>query len=185
MSSLPRWARIGWVVLALVVLGYAGWRWSMSRAPRGVVPVNAADTSSVGMRSMTVYFPDAQGERLVSETREMLEQDALHDRVAQLVRALDEGPSQGGVAVLPTGTAVTHAYLDDQGLLTLDLSGAFRQAFTGGARTEELAIGSLLRTLGDNLPEVRHILIICGGAPIPSLAGHVPLDRPLDPHDWP
>ena len=185
MNKFPRWARIGALLITLAVLGYAGWRLWASRAPGGVVPVVAADTTQAGMRSMTLYFPDAQGERLRSETREMLEQEGLHERVAQLVQALDEGPTHGGVAVLPAGTSVLHAYLDDQGLLTLDLSGAFRQSFVGGARTEELAIGSLVRTLGDNLPEVKHVLLVCGGAPLVSLAGHLPLDQPLDPHDWP
>ncbi len=185
MSKLSRLARVGLLLGALVVLGFAGVRWWASRAPRGVVASVAADTTQAGMRSMTLYFPDALGERLVSEPREMLEQDALHDRVAQLVQALDEGPTHGGVAILPAGTLVMHAYLDDQGLLTLDLSGAFRQAFVGGTRSEELLVASLVRTLGDNLPEVKRVLLVCGGSPIASLAGHLPLDRPLDPHDWP
>ncbi len=185
MNRIPRFARLGFIALALAVLTYASWQLWTSRAPRGVVPGVAADTTQTGMRSMTLYFPDATGERLVSETREMLEQLLLHDRVAQLVQALDEGPTQGGVAILPAGTSVMHAYLDDQGMLTLDLSGAFRRAFSGGARSEELAVASLVRTVGDNLPEVKRVLLVCGGAPIPSLAGHLPLDRPLDPHDWP
>ena len=78
-----------------------------------------------------------------------------------------------------------HAYLDDRGLLTLDLSRAFQQGFKGGSRAEELAVGSLVRTLGANVPEVKRVLIVCGGAAIPSLAGHVPLDQPLDTQDWP
>ncbi len=185
MNRFPLWARVGAMMLTLAVLAYAGWRLWVSRAPGGVVPVVAADTTQAGMRSMTLYFADAEGERLRSETREMVEQEGLHERVAQLVQALDEGPMRGGVAVLPAGTSVLHVYLDDQGLLTLDLSGAFRQSFNGGGRTEELAIGSLLRTLGDNLPEVKGVLLVCGGAPITSLGGHLPLDQPLDPHDWP
>ncbi|MEO5988984.1 MAG: GerMN domain-containing protein [Candidatus Eisenbacteria bacterium] len=185
MNKSSRLARAALLTGALVVLVLVGVRWWASRAPRGVVASLPADSTQAGMRSMTLYFPDPLGERLMSETREMLEQETLHERTAQLVQALGEGPTRGGVTILPTGTAVMHAYLDDQGLLTLDLTGAFRQAFTGGARTEELAVGSLLRTLSDNLPEVKRVQLICGGTPITSLAGHLPLDRPLDPHDWP
>ena len=77
-----------------------------------------------------------------------------------------------------------HAYLDDTGMLTLDLSRAFQQGFRGGTRAEELAVGSLVRTLGANVPEA-HRVLSCNGAPIASLAGHVPLDQPLDLQDWP
>ena len=77
-----------------------------------------------------------------------------------------------------------HVYLDDGGLLTLDLSRAFRQGFHGGSRAEEFAVGSLVRTIASNLPEVKQVRLVCGGAPLTTLGGHVALDRPLDPDDW-
>jgi len=42
-----------------------------------------------------------------------------------------------------------------------------------------------VRTLGDNVAEVKQVRIVCEGAPLASLGGHVPLDRPLDVADWP
>jgi len=69
--------------------------------------------------------------------------------------------------------------------MKLDLSRAFRQDFRGGSSAEYLAVASLVRTLGANLPEVKRVLLVCGGAPIVSLGGHLPLDRPLDVADWP
>src|SRR5213075_813296 len=84
------------------------------------------------------------------------------------------------VAALPAGTSVLHVYLDDHGLMTLDLSGAFRQRFRGGSSTEYLAIASLVRTLGANLPEVKRLLVVCGGRAIASLRAHVGLVRPVD-----
>ena len=36
-----------------------------------------------------------------------------------------------------------------------------------------------------NVPEAKRIRIVCGGAAISTLGGHFPLDRPLDPDDWP
>ncbi|HEV2104992.1 MAG TPA: GerMN domain-containing protein, partial [Candidatus Eisenbacteria bacterium] len=122
---------------------------------------------------------------LVAESRELPAGGGLDARAGGLVDALVQGPAHGGLAVLPAGTAVLHAYLDDRGQLTLDLSRAFRQGFRGGSRAEELAVGSLVRTLAANLPDVKRVLIVCGGAPLGSLGGHVPLDQPLDPHDWP
>ena len=104
----------------------------------------------------------------------------LHERVAALVAELDRGPRGRGVAALPAGTAVLHVYLDDEGLLTLDLSRAFLQNFRGGSGAEYLAVASLVRTLGANEPEVRQVLIVCGGTPLQTLGGHLPLDRPFD-----
>jgi len=48
-----------------------------------------------------------------------------------------------------------------------------------------LAVGALVRTLGDNLPEVKRVMIVCEGVPLASLGGHLPLDRPLELADWP
>ena len=46
-------------------------------------------------------------------------------------------------------------------------------------------MAALVRTLADGLPEVKQVLIVCEGTPLASLGGHLPLDRPLDPADWP
>lgn len=171
------------VLVAVVLAGVAGWRlWSARQSP---APAAAVDSTQAGVRAVTLWFADDSGDSLVVETREMLEAADLHGRVAALVEALGQGPRRRGVAVLPPGTTLLHAYVDGSGLLTLDLSRAFQQGFRGGARAEALAVGSLVRTLGANVPEVRSVLFVCNGAPIASLAGHVPLDRPIDVSDWP
>ena len=188
MTSSPR----RWIVLAtlatlgaLGAFGWAGWR-EMRRRSDAVAAAAAAaaapDTMQAGMRAVTLWFASADGDSLVSETRELQEQEALHERVSALVAALDQGPLRRGLAVLPAGTSVLHVYLDDRGLLTLDLSRAFQQGFRGGSRAEDLAVEAIVRTIGDNVPEVRHILFTCGGAPLATLGGHVPLDRPIGVH---
>jgi len=69
--------------------------------------------------------------------------------------------------------------------MTLDLSRAFVQGFHGGSTAEYLAIASLVRTIADNVPEVKRLLLVCGGEPLSTLGGHLPLDRPIDVSDWP
>jgi hypothetical protein len=137
------------------------------------------------VKAVRLYFGAADGDSLVAEPREMIEPSGLHDRVAALVAELDRGPRGRGVAVLPAGTSVLRVFLDDRGLMTLDLSGAFRQRFRGGSTAEYLAVASLVRTLGANVPEARRVVVICAGRPIATLGGHLPLDRPLDVSDWP
>lgn len=162
-------AVLAWLALRLV-------------APRDVAPPLGAlsDSSSVGLKAVRLYFAAASGDSLVGEARELPEVQGLRERVTALVNELGRGPTGRGVGVMPTGTAVLHVYLDDRGLMTLDLSRAFRQSFRGGSTAEYLAVGSLVRTLGANLPEVKRVQLTCAGTTIESLGGHLPLDRPID-----
>jgi germination protein M len=178
-----RWAVLGGLVLA--VLAWAAWQWSrQAGAPAAPGPA-AADSVDSGFRAVRLWFVAPSGDSLVSEAREVIEQTDLRERVAVLVGELARGSAQGRLSLLPAGTTARHVYLDEGGRLTLDLSAAFRTGFRGGAGAEELAVAALVRTLADNLPEVKQVLIVCEGAPLASLGGHLPLDRPLDPADWP
>jgi len=182
---LPGMRLRGWILIGLgaVALGLAARAWFAGQAEpdRESAP---ADTIA-GVRSVTLWFASPDGDSLIAEARELPEQSEMHARAAALVAALAGGPRQGGVRTLPQGTELLHAYMDPAGVLTLDLSRPFRQGFDGGARAEELVLGSLVRTLSANVPEARRIRVVCGGVALASLGGHFPLDRPLDPSDWP
>ena len=169
--------------LTLLALAWFALHWARTREAPGAAVV--ADSTAAGVRSARLYFAAADGDSLVVEPREVLESVTLHERVAGLVAELDRGPRGDGVAALPAGTAALHVFLDEHGLLTLDLSRAFEHGFHGGTGAEYLAIASLVRTIADNVPEVKRVLIVCGGRPIATLGGHLPLDQPLDINDWP
>ena len=171
------------VALGIAVLAWAAIQFSRRESPRP--SFTGVDSVSTGVRSVQLWFASPAGDSLVSESRDLVEATALHERVAGLIAELERGPENRGVKVLPQGTSLLHVYLDDRGLLTVDLSRAFQQNFRGGSGAEQLAIGSLVRTLAANVPQVRQILLVCGGEPIASLGGHIPLDRPLDVSDWP
>jgi hypothetical protein len=155
-----------------------------ARGPATIEPARP-DSVSTGYRSVRLYFAAPAGDSLIGESRELADAQTLHERVAALVGELDRGPTGGGVAALPVGTSVLHVYLDDRGLMTLDLSRVFVQGFRGGSRAEYLAVASLVRTLAANLPEVKRVLLVCGGAPLTSLGGHLPLDRPIEVAEMP
>lgn len=174
------------VGLVLAVLGWLGARWVSRSTEPPVTRVAVLDTlSAAGLRAARLYFAVADGGGLIAEARDLPERSDLHERVTQLVAELDRGPRGAGVAALPPGTSVLHVYLDDRGLMTLDLSRAFRERFEGGTTAEYLALASLVRTLAANVPQVKRVLIVCAGAPLATLGGHLPLDRPLDVSDWP
>jgi len=172
-------------LLAIAVLAWLAWTWTRGRPETPGAGAVSEDSTAVGVKAARLYFGSPDGDSLVVEPREMIETSGLHARVAKLVAELDRGPRGRGVAVLPAGTTVLRVFLDDRGLMTLDLSGAFRRRFRGGSTAEYLAVASLVRTIGANLPEVKRVLLICAGRPIATLGGHLPLDRPLDVSDWP
>jgi spore germination protein GerM len=187
-TRAPRGARVFAFILGgliLAVLAWAAWRWSRRSGELTVVDPAVSDTVGTGFRSAQLWFVARSGESLVSEPREVIDQTGLHERVAALLDELVRGPAGAGLTLLPAGTTLRHVYLDERGLLTLDLSGAFRSGFGGGAGAEELAVGALVRTLGDNLSGVKCVVIVCEGVSLASVGGHLPLDRPLDPADWP
>jgi len=169
-------------LLAVAAAIYAGWRlWAPATEE---VPVPApADTTGEGVRVVTLWVAADTGDSLVALSQPMVEREDLHARLEALVEALSR-PTRRGVPALPAGTTVLHAYLDERGLLVLDLSRSFAQGFNGGSRAEDMAVGSLLRTVGANVPQVRRVLLTCDGAALASLGGHVPLDRPLEIQDW-
>ena len=172
------------VALALGALAWAGWTFVLAPRRAAVAEISA-DSSAAGYRAVRLFFASPAGDHLVSESRELPESATLHERVAGLVSELDRGPAGSGVAALPPGTSLLRVFLDEDGLMTVDLSRAFQQGFRGGTGAEYLAIASLVRTLAANVPEVKHVLIVCGGEPIATLGGHLPLDRPLDVTEMP
>lgn len=184
----PRGVRRAFVVMLGLALVAFGANWIAQRRAASPAPVPlppSADSTGGGVRSVRLWFAAADGDSLVGEVREIVEPAGLHEKVARLVEELDRGPRGNGVPALPAGTSVLRVYLDDRGLMTLDLSGAFLQGFHGGSTGEYLAVASLVRTLGANLPEVKRVMLVCASRPVASLGGHLPLDRPLDVTDWP
>lgn len=170
--------------LAFAVLAWAAWRYSVVRPPSEPAPARP-DSVSTGLRAARLFFASPDGDSLVSESRDVAESGVLHERVASLIAELARGPHGSAVTSLPSGTSLLHVYLDDRGLMTLDLSPDFARGFHGGSAAEYMAVASLLRTLGANVPEVRRVLIVCGGQPLATIGSHIPGDQPFDVQDWP
>jgi hypothetical protein len=150
------------------------------RGPPSAGDAAARDTTHEQARTVRLYFASPGGDSLVGETREQASRPGLHERVENLVRELVRGSRAGGVPLLPSGTAVRHVYLDHRGLMTLDLTPAFRDRIHGGSTAEYLALGSLIRTVFANVPEARRLRLVCAGEPMETLAGHIACDLPFD-----
>lgn len=76
---------------------------------------------------------------------------------------------------LPGETRLLEFYLLQDGTGVADFSEALANRTPSGIGTEQLAVESIVRTLEENVPEVKRLKILVRGAEVEALAGHVDL----------
>jgi spore germination protein GerM len=175
------------MILLVIAVGLAvGVIWWFRHRPVDHAIVSAEVAVPRGTRALELYFPTSSGDGLALETREVVEDDTQGESLVRtVVNALLEGPAEPNlVRAFPRGVRLLHAFKDPDGALYLDFSQSLRTEFHGGSTAEEQLVGSLLRTLSANVPDLSRVTIISGGQPIYSLGGHVRLDGPLAVSDW-
>ncbi len=132
-----------------------------------------------------LFFASADSAAVFSEVRTLALPENSSERLRTLVRELASGPGSGGLRVLPTGTSLRGAYSTDGGeTLILDFTRDFRSNLHWGSTWERLALRSLLRTLGANMPGARRVQILVEGQVVESLGGHYDVSVPLDLDEW-
>lgn len=117
-------------------------------------------------RRLSLYFPDAQGRYLISESHSLsLDEDSSLERyvMEELLRGPND-PSLG--SAIPAGTELLSCSTEG-GVCTVDLSEEFLLARPQTALGERLAIYSIVNSLG-TLSNVKSVRILCEGAPVPT-----------------
>ncbi|MGH7724374.1 MAG: GerMN domain-containing protein [Candidatus Eiseniibacteriota bacterium] len=171
-------------ILAVVAAGLAIWYFRTREAKPGFETGDVALPR--GTRAIELYFPDARGQDLLLETREVVEESVEGEALVRtVVSELLRGPEgHDARPVFPDGVTLAHVYRDPGGGLYLDFSTRLRSGFRGGSTTEILLVSSLLRTLAANVPGVNRVSITAGGQSLPTLGGHLRLDGPLIVSEW-
>ena len=150
--------------------------------------VAATDTTdaAAGTRSVQLVFGSGDARSLLSEQRQLPSSNHLEDELRAAMQALCAGPlTRGAVATLPRGTRVLGVFYDERkGAVLVDFSRELRERHPGGSAAERATVDAILRTIALNFPEVRACTLLIEGAQAETLAGHVALDRPLDPRRW-
>ena len=158
-------------------------------------------TPIAGQR-VALYFASADDDLFHAEVREI---PASADDAAQLralAAAVIEGPRAPGLLKsFPDGWTLRGAYRLHEGIAVLDLSPPASPApiepppvgppapesvggaprWQTGSHEEETAAQALLVTVAKNLPDVAKVLLLIGGEPAETLAGHLDLTHPLVP----
>lgn len=136
-------------------------------------------------RQIRLYFP-GDDLRLAPETRTIA---VPEDEAASLSPVLEEllegSATEGAGRLFPPDSKLRATYLLPGGLAVVDIGGpTLVEGWNTGSHEELTAIYAVVQTLVDNFPSVARVRILVNGQSVPTLAGHIILDRSLEPLPW-
>lgn len=173
-------------LVAAVVLGAV--LWFTTRGPKEPEAPAPARVERVpeGSRTVTLYFAGADEPVLVSEPREVAVGHRIDEQLRQVVDALLSGPEDPkALSAIPPETRLLAVMVDtDSGTVYLDFSSELVASHPGGSAAEYCTVASIVRTVGENFPEVQRVQILVDGSQIETIAGHIRADEPFYVRDW-
>ena len=165
-------ARIVLVIVAIALVGAAGWMFSRTppQRPPETVPSLPAENVVVGGAKVTLYFADGEASLLVPVQRQL---DDIHATAKSVIKELIAGlqPGETGESALPKGTELLDVSLSD-GVATVNLNRAFQTDFPSSSAASLLAVYSIVNTLTE-LPAIDGVAFQIEGKPVSTLG---PLD---------
>lgn len=138
---------------------------------------DTAITKTDAQTEITVYFPDANAEKLIAVKRQIPNND---NKYVETINALIAGPTNEaeGINVMPKGTKVLNVTINDK-VATVDFNKEFQTNFTGGSTGEIMLIGSIVDTLTE-FKEINAVRFTLEGQPLDILGGHLDLTEPVN-----
>ena len=158
---------------------------SRVRPERGRAPGEAEKVSGEA-RSATIYFGRAGADGFATETREVPAGQSLESEVKAVVGELIAGSTDSKkVNTMPQGAELRQVFwVEDSQMLILDFNRALADNHPGGSAGEYFTIGSILKTISANFPQVAKVQFLIEGASVESLAGHYAIEAPIDVKKW-
>ena len=137
-------------------------------------------------RSVTLYFAGPEADKLVPETHEIAVEEGLEAQVRAVIAEFARGPADGDiVSSMPDGVQILQVFwVEDTQTLYLDFNRALVTNHPGGSAGEYYTITTIIKTIGENFPQVRYVQFLISGYPVETIAGHYAVDKPLDVLRW-
>lgn len=134
------------------------------------------DTQKQTQTEITVYFPDANAEKLIAVKRQIPAND---NKYVNAINELITGPANDseGFTIMPKGTKVLSVNVNNN-IAIVDFSKEFQNNFTGGSTGEIMLVGSIVDTLTD-FKEIKSVRFTLEGQPLDILGGHLDLTEPV------
>ena len=139
--------------------------------------VSSSSTSASDMEQ-TIYFPDANGEKLIPTQRQInLNRE---DKYKAVVQALIDGPisDKEGIYIMPKDTQVLSVKVNNN-IATVDFNKAFKTNFTGGSTGELMLIGSIVNSLTE-FKDIKAVRFTVEGKVLEALDNHLDLTVPQE-----
>ena len=185
---MPRVWKIGIAVLAVLafaamltfpsllrnVLGLRRANRSDEEARRAIVPA-ISTPSDTREKAQFFWISPTAADMLEPTTVELNLSAEPEQRAKQLITALIERPPSQTQRTLPPDAALLQFYLLADGTAIADFSENLETETPSGILNEEMAVDSIVRTLGANLSNVRRIKFLIRGQDAETLAGHLDL----------
>ena len=136
--------------------------------------------ASMPKATITLYFPSATDDRLVAETREIVDTARPAERGTQVLVELLAGPKgKDALPAVPEGTTLRQLWIGKNGVAWADFSGELATGLKGGSSDELLTVYAIVDSLTSNVPQIKRVGVLVGGKERDTLAGHVDIRRPL------
>jgi Sporulation and spore germination len=131
-----------------------------------------------------IFFPGMQEDVILSAEDQTIYRSAeLANRARQILVKVLEGPKNPQLhPSIPKDTKLQEVFIDDRGTAYVDFSNPISANHPGGLQNEQATVYSIVNSLTYNLPEIRQVKILVGGAESETLAGHcllIPLEMDL------
>lgn len=150
------------------------------QAPRGRVEGEAV--AGAPLRAVRLYFGASDRVALIPEERTIVDPGGSEKLAEAIAAEVLKGSERGaGVAAFSSATKVRAFYLAPDGTGYLDLSADFLRTWPRGDGLEWVGLGSLVRSITENVPGVRSVYILVQGKTVERSPGSIPLDLPLEP----
>jgi hypothetical protein len=135
------------------------------------------------LRTLRLFFGATDRVGLMPEDRVVVDPGGAEDLAETVAREVLAGPTNGVTGFDPA-TRVRSFYLTQDGTGYLDLSDDLIAHWPRGDGLEWVSLGSLVRSLTENVPAIRTVQILVGGRVVETAPGSIPLDLPLTPEGF-
>lgn len=148
---------------------------SEERARREITqPPISTPSDAPQMAQLFWISPNTPTKLVASEVELPLSADRVQ-RAKQVIDALITRAPSEAERTLPADTELIEFYLLPDGTAVADFSEALSRQMPSGILSEQLAVDSIVRTLGANVRGVRRLKILIRGQQVDTLAGHLDL----------
>jgi hypothetical protein len=145
------------------------------QARRDVLQVPVSTPTDVKVKAQMYWLSTASPASLEATTIELpLSADPV-ERSKQLLLALITNAPSATQRTLPPDALLLAFYLQPDGTGVADFSDALSAETPSGIQSEQLAVDSIVRTLGANVNVIRRLKILIHGQETDTLAGHLDL----------